>query len=89
MQLPTTKVWLAIKDAKQRDLAPFDPQMTHEVYEYYFRNYAVHFSAEAMSEAFATIPQVCFCFSSSFVISAEIEGFTSLKKACQRACMMS
>ena len=61
MQLPTTKVWLAIKDAKQRDCAPFDPQMTQEVYEYYFRNYAVHFSAEAMSEAFATIPQVGTC----------------------------
>ena len=78
MQLPTTKVWLAIKDAKQRDLAPFDPQMTHEVYEYYFRNYAVHFSAEAMSEAFATIPQVCFRSSPSFVVPAEIEGITSL-----------
>ena len=58
MQLPTTKNWLAIKDAKQRDLAPWTQDMANEVYEYYFRNYAVHFSSEAMSTAFATIPQV-------------------------------
>lgn len=58
MQLPTTKTWLAIKDAKERDLAPFNQNMAQEVYEYYFRNYAVHFSSEAMSLAFATIPQV-------------------------------
>ena len=58
MQLPTTKTWLAIKDAKERDLAPFNQTMAQEVYEYYFRNYAVHFSSEAMSLAFATIPQV-------------------------------
>lgn len=32
--------------------------MAGEVYEYYFRNYAVHFSSDAMSTAFATIPQV-------------------------------
>ena len=32
--------------------------MAQEVYEYYFRNYAVHFSSDAMSLAFATIPQV-------------------------------
>lgn len=43
---------------KQRDLAPWTDHMAHEVYEYYFRNYAVHFSSEAMCEAFATIPQV-------------------------------
>ena len=58
LQLPTTKKWLAVKDAKQRDLAPFTQEMAAEVYEYYFRNYAVHFSADAMSTAFATIPQV-------------------------------
>ena len=58
LQLPTTKVWLGIKDAKQRDAAPFDQEMAAQVYEYYFRNYAVHFSSEAMSTAFATIPQV-------------------------------
>ncbi len=58
MQLPTTKTWLAIKDSKERDLAPFNQDMAQEVYEYYFRNYAVHFSSEAMSLAFATIPQV-------------------------------
>ncbi|KAL0045166.1 hypothetical protein WJX82_010887 [Trebouxia sp. C0006] len=56
-KLPTTKTWLAIKDAKERDLAPFNQNMAQEVYEYYFRNYAVHFSSEAMSLAFATIPQ--------------------------------
>lgn len=56
-KLPTTKTWLAIKDAKERDLAPFNQTMAQEVYEYYFRNYAVHFSSEAMSLAFATIPQ--------------------------------
>ena len=58
MQLPTTKLWLAIKDSKERDSAPFHPEMAGEVYEYYFRNYAVHFSSEGMSTAFATIPQV-------------------------------
>ncbi|KAL0040536.1 hypothetical protein WJX77_010023 [Trebouxia sp. C0004] len=56
-KLPTTKTWLAIKDAKERDLAPFNQNMAQEVCEYYFRNYAVHFSSEAMSLAFATIPQ--------------------------------
>ena len=51
-------MWLAIKDVKQRDVAPFHQQMAAQVYEYYFRNYAVHFSSEGMSTAFATIPQV-------------------------------
>lgn len=51
-------MWLAIKDAKERDSAPFHQNMAQEVYEYYFRNYAVHFSSDAMSTAFATIPQV-------------------------------
>ena len=58
VQLPTTKMWLAIKDLHERDTAPFHPEMAGEVYEYYFRNYAVHFASEGMSTAFATIPQV-------------------------------
>ena len=62
LQLPATKVWLAIKDAKQRDTASFHQEMAAQVYEYYFRNYAVHFSSEAMSTAFATIPQVLLLF---------------------------
>ena len=50
--------------------------MAQEVYEYYFRNYAVHFSAEAMSDAFAIIPQVrlvlCAILILSMLLSAEV-----------------
>ena len=74
VQLPTTKLWLAVKDAKERDEAPFHQEMAAEVYEYYFRNYAVHFSSEGMSTAFATIPQVGFsqACQSVWVLSQEI-----------------
>ena len=71
LQLPTTKLWLAIKDAKQRDTAPFHQEMAAQVYEYYFRNYAVHFSSDGMSTAFATIPQVLVFPPPAFVMYSE------------------
>ena len=70
LQLPTTKSWLALKDAKERDTAPFHQTMAQEVSEYYFRNYAVHFSSDAMSTAFATIPQVMTCIYHSCMTSS-------------------